>query len=71
MVEKKENAREAFASWQSMKKTEKCDYICRVMAEKCIEQNPESWLDLSESSENYYLMYLKDQKSVDIKPKDF
>jgi hypothetical protein len=67
MLEKKENAREAFASWQTMKKTEKCDYICRVMAENHIKANPKDWKD-KKDSENYYLLFLQDQNA---KPTDF
>lgn len=50
-----------------MKKVEKCDYICRVMAEQYITDNPKSWIDHQEK-ENYYLLYLQDQKA---KPADF
>ena len=67
MLEKKEGAKEAFASWKAMKKVEKCDYICRVIAEKYIKQNPKDWRS-NEESENYYLMFLKDQNA---KPADF
>ena len=67
MLEKKENAKEAFASWKAMKKVEKCDYICRVMAEQYIKENPKEWVKKQEN-ENYYLMYLRDQKA---KPADF